>query len=208
MFSTPLTCCSIGVATVWATTWRWRRGRCNRPGPSAGEIGGYIAIGRVKSAIPPARVITIDRTAAKIGRSMKKREIKAEPPGGSRVTDPTRGRLAMPDAAGPAGSRGRIPSRRSFGAAGGGGRRRAGVGGVRGRDRGGGRGRGGHRFLVGGTGLTTSPGLTRWRPLMMTFSSPLRPSVTTRRPLFSEPTLIGWAKRRPQRASACRSSGR
>ena len=38
-----------------------------------GAICGNIAIGRVKSARPPARVITIERTEAKIGRSMKKR---------------------------------------------------------------------------------------------------------------------------------------
>src|SRR6266446_2698500 len=39
-----------------------------------GVICGYWAMGRVHTAIPPARVITMDSTAAKIGRSMKKRE--------------------------------------------------------------------------------------------------------------------------------------
>ena len=38
---------------------------------------GYCAIGRYNSAIPPISVITIDSTDAKIGRSMKKREIMA-----------------------------------------------------------------------------------------------------------------------------------
>jgi hypothetical protein len=39
-----------------------------------GVIGGYWAIGNVKTAILPANVMTMDITAAKIGRSMKKRE--------------------------------------------------------------------------------------------------------------------------------------
>src|SRR5579871_2496374 len=39
-----------------------------------GVIGGYCANGRLKSATAPARVMTIDSTAAKIGRSMKKWE--------------------------------------------------------------------------------------------------------------------------------------
>ena len=42
-----------------------------------GVIGGYWAIGSDNSAIAPASVMTIDRTVAKIGRSMKKREITA-----------------------------------------------------------------------------------------------------------------------------------
>src|SRR5262245_23144068 len=44
-----------------------------------GVIGGYWAIGNENSAIAPVRVMTIDSTAAKIGRSMKKREIMAAP---------------------------------------------------------------------------------------------------------------------------------
>jgi hypothetical protein len=51
-----------------------------------GEICGYMAIGRVKSEIPPARVMTIERTEAKIGRSMKNFENKGRPSGdGTRV---------------------------------------------------------------------------------------------------------------------------
>src|SRR5262245_61769727 len=38
-------------------------------------MGGYWATGRTIRAIAPARVMTIDRTEAKIGRSMKKCEI-------------------------------------------------------------------------------------------------------------------------------------
>jgi len=37
-------------------------------------MGGYIAIGSDLSEIAPAKVMAIDRTVAKIGRSMKKRE--------------------------------------------------------------------------------------------------------------------------------------
>ena len=37
-----------------------------------GAIGGYCVIGKETSAMLPVNVITIDSTAAKIGRSMKK----------------------------------------------------------------------------------------------------------------------------------------
>src|SRR4051812_44845806 len=37
-------------------------------------MSGYWAIGSVNTAIPPASVITIESTVAKMGRSMKKRE--------------------------------------------------------------------------------------------------------------------------------------
>src|SRR6516225_7536739 len=37
-------------------------------------MSGYWAMGRVKTAMPPARVMMIDSTEAKIGRLMKKRE--------------------------------------------------------------------------------------------------------------------------------------
>src|SRR3954454_14994634 len=39
-----------------------------------GAIGGYWATGRRRAATPPARVMTIESTAAKIGRRMKKCE--------------------------------------------------------------------------------------------------------------------------------------
>src|SRR5271157_755360 len=59
MPSTPLTCCSIDTTT---------------PG---GVIRGYWAMGSAKRAIPPIKVMTMDSTAAKIGRSMKNRAIMA-----------------------------------------------------------------------------------------------------------------------------------
>ena len=40
-----------------------------------GVIRGYWAIGRNKSEIPPIKVMTTESTVAKIGRSMKNREI-------------------------------------------------------------------------------------------------------------------------------------
>ena len=44
-----------------------------------GVICGYCAMGSVQTAMPPANVMTMDSTAAKIGRSMKKRENKVDP---------------------------------------------------------------------------------------------------------------------------------
>src|ERR1019366_1883238 len=44
-----------------------------------GVICGYCAIGSVQTATAPANVMTMDSTAAKIGRSMKKRENKVDP---------------------------------------------------------------------------------------------------------------------------------
>ena len=41
---------------------------------------GYCASGNDSRATPPASVMTIDSTDAKIGRSMKKRENKGHPP--------------------------------------------------------------------------------------------------------------------------------
>ena len=73
MFSTPLTCCSIGAAMVSATTWALAPGYWQVTETVGGAIWGNIAIGNVISARPPARVITIERTEAKIGRSMKNR---------------------------------------------------------------------------------------------------------------------------------------
>src|SRR5579859_6595922 len=43
-----------------------------------GVMRGYCAIGRKASAMPPTSVITTESTVAKIGRSMKKREIMAK----------------------------------------------------------------------------------------------------------------------------------
>jgi hypothetical protein len=72
MFSTPLICCSIGVATVSATSGRWRRGSWRSRRRWAGAISGYWLIGSENAAIVPTITMTIEMTAAKTGRSMKK----------------------------------------------------------------------------------------------------------------------------------------
>ena len=51
MFSTPLTCCSIGAATVSATTWALAPGYWQVTLTVGGAIGGYIAIGSDQSEI-------------------------------------------------------------------------------------------------------------------------------------------------------------
>src|SRR5262249_5478060 len=74
MPSTPLTCCSMGAATVSATTWALAPGYDAATSTVGGAISGYWAMGSVNRAMPPPRTMTIDNTEAKIGRLMKKRE--------------------------------------------------------------------------------------------------------------------------------------
>src|ERR1700677_5016868 len=76
MFSTPLICSSIGVTTVEATTSALAPGYCPVTLMIGGAISGYCAIGRRENATPPRITKTIDTTAAKIGRSMKKCEMR------------------------------------------------------------------------------------------------------------------------------------
>src|SRR5271157_1186902 len=78
MPSTPLTCCSIGAATVSATVWASAPGYEAETSTVGGVISGYWAMGNTHTAIPPASVMTIDSTEAKIGRWMKKRENMGE----------------------------------------------------------------------------------------------------------------------------------
>ena len=56
-----------------------------------GETGGYCASGRLNTASPPASVMTIDSTVAKIGRSMKNRENMVDAFGGARAITKTAG---------------------------------------------------------------------------------------------------------------------
>src|ERR1700720_2844526 len=72
MFSTPFTCCSIGVATVSDTTFAFAPGYLVVTWMVGGAISGYCAMGSVESAITPTSVMTMLITPAKIGRSMKK----------------------------------------------------------------------------------------------------------------------------------------
>src|SRR5215468_512925 len=78
IFSTPLTCCSMGAATVSATTWALAPGYAQATWIVGGVMSGYWAIGRLTSASSPIRVITIEMTQAKTGRSMKNRANKAD----------------------------------------------------------------------------------------------------------------------------------
>src|SRR5271163_4874500 len=74
MFSTPLICCSIGVTTVEATTSALAPGYCPVTLINGGAISGYCAIGSRANDTAPRITKTIEITAAKIGRSMKKCE--------------------------------------------------------------------------------------------------------------------------------------
>src|SRR2546430_6657752 len=75
MFSTPLICSSIGAITVVATTSALAPGYWPETLMIGGTISGYCAIGRRMDDTPPRMMNTIDSTEAKIGPSMKKREI-------------------------------------------------------------------------------------------------------------------------------------
>src|ERR1700732_1873307 len=76
MFSTPLICCSIGVATVAATTSALAPGYWPATLMIGGAISGYCATGSRENDTPPRITNTIETTAAKIGRSMKKCEMR------------------------------------------------------------------------------------------------------------------------------------
>src|SRR6478735_7826788 len=74
MPSTPLIASSSGVATVSAITFGLAPGYTVRTTTDGGTTSGYSLIGSSGIAIRPAAKITIDSTAAKIGRSMKNLE--------------------------------------------------------------------------------------------------------------------------------------
>src|SRR5258705_1512977 len=76
MFSTPLICSSMGATTVEATTSALAPGYWPVTLMIGGAISGYWATGRRTNATTPRITNTIERTAAKIGRSMKKCEMR------------------------------------------------------------------------------------------------------------------------------------
>src|SRR5262252_3259305 len=76
MFSTPLICCSIGVTTVDATTSALAPGYWPETLMIGGAISGYCATGSRENETPPRMTKTIETTAAKIGRSIKKCEMR------------------------------------------------------------------------------------------------------------------------------------
>src|SRR5205814_10047289 len=75
MFSTPLIDSSSGVATVSAMTFGFAPGYVARTTIEGGTTSGYSDTGSCVIAMAPARKTMIDSTPAKIGRSMKKREM-------------------------------------------------------------------------------------------------------------------------------------
>src|SRR4051794_16678602 len=66
-----MTCCSIGAATVSATTLELAPGYVQLTWTVGGVISGYCATGRMKTAMLPMSVMITEITAAKIGRLMK-----------------------------------------------------------------------------------------------------------------------------------------
>src|SRR5262245_59933176 len=93
MFSTPLICCSSGATTVFATTSALAPGYCPETRTSGGAMSGYCANGSRVAATVPTITRTIETTAAKIGRSMKKCERRILV--GSGLTGGGRGGLAV-----------------------------------------------------------------------------------------------------------------
>src|SRR5213592_100403 len=82
MCSTPLIAFSSGAATVCSITSALAPGYTATTLTTGGAISGYCAIGSERIADRPAMTKKIDSTAAKIGRSMKKRENMGRAPRG------------------------------------------------------------------------------------------------------------------------------
>src|SRR5215472_15546023 len=76
MFSSPLSWSSMGDTTVEATTSALAPGYWPVTLIVGGAISGYWATGSRVNDTPPTITNTIETTAAKIGRSMKKWEIR------------------------------------------------------------------------------------------------------------------------------------
>src|SRR5437763_2772817 len=73
MFSTPLTCCSIGAATVSATTWALAPGYWQVTITFGGAFGGYIAMVSCQypgaSAQVGAETVAADRKRTRLSSS-------------------------------------------------------------------------------------------------------------------------------------------
>src|SRR5215813_9646687 len=74
IFSTPLTCCSIGSATVSARVFGSAPGNCACTTTVGGAMVGNCVTGKMELAIQPSTTVTTEITIAKLGRSIKKRE--------------------------------------------------------------------------------------------------------------------------------------
>ena len=75
MFSTPLTCCSSGVATEASTSVALAPMNVVVTCTIGGTISGYCAIGSPLIATRPSSTVTIEITIATIGRLTKNRAI-------------------------------------------------------------------------------------------------------------------------------------
>src|SRR5260370_25035537 len=95
MFSTPLIWSSIGDTTVEATTSALAPGYCPDTLMIGGAISGYWAIGRRKNDTAPTITNTTDITAAKIGRSIKKCEMRIPLPQSALGSEPLGSALAL-----------------------------------------------------------------------------------------------------------------
>src|SRR5271165_3068638 len=80
MFSTPLTFCSSGRATVLTSVEALAPGYCVVTCTVGGTTFGYCEVGRLTSATSPMTTKNSARTLASTGRSMKKREIMSVSP--------------------------------------------------------------------------------------------------------------------------------
>src|SRR5215813_5249742 len=75
MSSTPLTCCSIGRATVSITAFADAPGYRVVTCTVGGTTSGYCATARLYSDTPPIRIISMAMTLDRTGRSIKNLEI-------------------------------------------------------------------------------------------------------------------------------------
>src|SRR5262245_60243064 len=82
MLSTPLTCCSIGVATDCSTTSADAPGYVVSTRIVGGESSGYCSMESFCSVARPTRTITIEMTIATVGRLMKNSAIGSVRGGG------------------------------------------------------------------------------------------------------------------------------
>lgn len=85
MLSAPLTCSSMGAATLSEMTSALAPGYVAETVTWGGVMSGYWAMGRLYMATRPAMTITMEMTDAKMGRSMKKWEIMGLLPSSSRL---------------------------------------------------------------------------------------------------------------------------
>src|SRR3954470_20446593 len=99
MLSTPLICCSIGVATAFSTVSASAPTYVVSITISGGTMFGNCATGRPSIATAPMITMMIEITIATIGRSMKNRATGGYLPSGAgaAVAEAAAGAGALPD---------------------------------------------------------------------------------------------------------------